>query len=103
MSSTSRDLEYRRNWELRSELVAIANPERRHEYGPGRSGIVKADLLDICEHLGVEFDEQPTLEAIYQRLCDLAGTEPASTAGQEWGLRRATLKALIKIAEATDE
>jgi hypothetical protein len=103
MASKPSRLKYKKNWELRQELVTIANPDRRHEYGPARSGICKADLLDVASHVGVTYDETPTLSKLYRDLCDVAGTEYPSTAGQEWGLRRDTLKQLLDVAETTSD
>lgn len=98
MSKTSNSLKYRRNWQLRQELVGIVKPERRHEYGPAASGIVKADLLEIAAGVGIEYEDTPTLDRIYDDLCEAAAVEAPDTAGQEWGLRRNALKGLIRLA-----
>jgi len=103
MASKASGLKYKRNWELRQELVTIVNPDRHHEYGPARSGICKADLLDVAAYLGLTYDETPTLSQLYRDLCDVAGTDYPSTAGQEWGLRRDTLKQLLEVAETTSD
>lgn len=94
--SDSHALKYRRNWELRHELVAAVVPDRAPDYGPPSGGIVKADLLEIADEIGVTYDESPTLSRLYRDLSEAVGLEYPTTAGQDYALRRDVLKALLR-------
>lgn len=101
MSSEAAPLRYMVNGELRDRLVSLAGITTER-YGAGSDlGLEKQHVAKIAAALGVAPDEDVdlTLEEYYRRVCDAAGVEYNETAGNQWGLGRRQLKAIIRAME----
>jgi len=92
------NLTYHQNWELRREIAYLAGIEsERYDYdGLGeRRSFCKDHLYEIARQVGNPPDDL-TLAELYRWVCGKCGVEYNETAGNQWGLGRAQLKAIFR-------
>lgn len=96
-TGTTVQLKYRRNNELRAEIVReVGGDPSRYETGGASCGLCKADLVRIAETV-TSHDEpsELTLRGLYNTLdAAVDGMNHSHNAGNTWGIERENLKAL---------
>lgn len=100
MTAVGSDIKYRRNRELREEIVRAAGGEPAGHFDTPSRGIPKRHFLEIARALQPVDDETDlddvTLAELYELVCEWVGTEYQGTAGCQWSLRRHHLKAIYR-------
>lgn len=94
-------LKYLRTSEIRAELCAAVGINPGDRFGDPRAALRKAHVVEIARALGVETEgdtplEELTIAELYPMVCDAAGVDYNSTAGNQWGIGRPQLKAIYQ-------
>lgn len=90
-------LQYKRNNDLRREIVIAAGIEDVERYDGVSTGLTRDHLLEIADALGVETErplDELTLAELYPAVCDHVGCEYNANAGNQWKMGRSCLKAI---------
>ena len=96
-------LKYRRNSQLRAEIVYTVGGDASRYRGTQR-GMLKADIVRIATILQPDDSTAPVkslkLSELYECVCKWAGSEYEGTAGCQWRLTRENLKAIHEAVDA---